>query len=56
MKVKVVLEICQSKFSRDKALAESLILARNPKLVEGHTGDKFWGGKAVKPTIWETFS
>lgn len=46
MKAKVMLEVCRSKFARDAALAESLICTGNHKLVEGHTGDKFWGGKA----------
>eukprot|EP00929_Paragymnodinium_shiwhaense_P107528 TRINITY_DN7366_c0_g1_i1.p1 TRINITY_DN7366_c0_g1~~TRINITY_DN7366_c0_g1_i1.p1 ORF type:complete len:408 (-),score=41.76 TRINITY_DN7366_c0_g1_i1:762-1985(-) len=46
MKVKVMEEIVRSKFQRDVSLAAKLLATGAQKIVEGHTGDKFWGGKA----------
>lgn len=46
MRVDVMLEVVRSKFARSSALGESLLATQNNHIVEGHTGDKFWGGKA----------
>merc|ERR1719265_2656821 len=46
MKVDVMLTVVRSKFSRDEDLQQKLLATRSQKIVEGHTGDKFWGGKA----------
>ena len=45
-RVKVMRDIIASKFLRDPELAKKLIATGKQKIVEGHTGDKFWGGKA----------
>lgn len=44
MKVDVMLEVVRSKFARDCDLQEALLKTQNQHIVEGHTGDKFWGG------------
>merc|ERR1719265_2512971 len=46
MKVDVMLTVVRSKFSRDEDLQRKLLATKDQKIVEGHTGDKFWGGKA----------
>jgi hypothetical protein len=46
MKVDVMLDVVRSKFSRDANLQQKLLSTKNQHIVEGHTGDKFWGGKA----------
>jgi len=46
MKVDVMLEVVRSKFARDSSLQQKLLATQNQLIVEGHTGDKFWGGKA----------
>jgi len=46
MKVDVMLEAVRSKFARDGDLQQKLLATQNQLIVEGHTGDKFWGGKA----------
>ena len=45
MRVKVMGTIVRSKFARDPRLQEMLSSTGNQKIVEGHTNDKFWGGK-----------
>lgn len=45
MRVKVMGTIIRSKFARDPRLQELLTSTGNQKIVEGHTNDKFWGGK-----------
>merc|ERR1719265_1183358 len=45
MKVDVMLTVVRSKFSRDEDLQRKLLATKDQKIVEGHTGDKFWGGK-----------
>jgi ribA/ribD-fused uncharacterized protein len=46
IKVDVMLEVVRSKFARDSDLQQKLLSTQNQQIVEGHTGDKFWGGKA----------
>jgi ribA/ribD-fused uncharacterized protein len=46
LRVNVMLTVVRSKFSRDEDLQKKLLATKNQKIVEGHTGDKFWGGKA----------
>jgi len=46
IKVDVMLQVVRSKFDRDINLQEKLLATQNQQIVEGHTGDKFWGGKA----------
>ena len=46
LKVDVMLAAVRSKFARDADLRKKLLATRGQKLVEGHTGDKFWGGKS----------
>lgn len=45
-KVKFMEVIVRSKFARDPKLTKDLLDTADKKVVEGHTGDKFWGGKA----------
>ena len=45
LRTKVMLDVVRSKFNRDPTLAVKLIATGAQQLVEGHTGDKFWGGK-----------
>jgi ribA/ribD-fused uncharacterized protein len=45
MKVLVMAEIVRSKFHRDPTIAAKLVQTRDQKIVEGHTIDKFWGGR-----------
>ena len=42
----VMLAVVRSTFARDADLRKKLRAPRGQKLVEGHTGDKFWGGKS----------
>ena len=46
LKVDVMLAVVRSKFARDADLRKKLRATCGQKLVEGHTGDKFWGGKS----------
>ena len=45
LRTRVMLDICRSKFVRDSQMAAELLKTGNQKIVEGHTSDKFWGGK-----------
>eukprot|EP00933_Yihiella_yeosuensis_P078893 TRINITY_DN9084_c1_g1_i1.p1 TRINITY_DN9084_c1_g1~~TRINITY_DN9084_c1_g1_i1.p1 ORF type:complete len:435 (-),score=75.88 TRINITY_DN9084_c1_g1_i1:508-1812(-) len=45
IRVKVMEAIVLSKFTRDEALMAKLVKTGNQTIVEGHTGDTFWGGK-----------
>ena len=44
-KVDVMLAVVRSKFARDADLRKKLRATRGQQLVEGHTGDRFWGGR-----------
>lgn len=46
IRVDVMLEVVRSKFALDIDLQQKLLATRSQQIVEGHTGDKFWGGKA----------
>lgn len=46
IKVEVMLEVVRSKFARDVSLQKKLLATQSQHIVEGHTGDKFWGGKS----------
>ena len=46
LKVDVMLAVARSKFARDADLRKKLRATCGQKLVEGHTGDKFWSGKS----------
>jgi ribA/ribD-fused uncharacterized protein len=45
LKVDVMLTVVRSKFSRDEDMQKKLLATKDQKIIEGHTGDKFWGGK-----------
>jgi len=45
-RVKFMEVIVRSKFARDPKLTKDLLDTGDQKIVEGRTGDKFWGGKA----------
>lgn len=46
LKTSVMLQVVRSKFENSSVLAQKLVNTGSQTIVEGHTGDKFWGGKA----------
>jgi len=45
LRKKVMLTVVRSKFARDPDITKKLLITGKQNIVEGHTGDMYWGGK-----------
>lgn len=46
LRIQVMKDVVKSKFERDENLIKKLLATGKQTIIEGHTGDKFWGGKS----------